>query len=700
MPFVSARKNASPDRIWHDALLSLPWRIPMANTGALEGKLAQLLLSWLKQCKWDEELFKLSCGFIMDFIPGNSEEYPKDEFPKNPNSTEALALRDFCSNKLLPIAEACQNNPAIIEIASRFNLLPTETRLLGFFSIYCQYSHLESYFDRLPEWDKLGRLAVFTGFDENALLNSMRNSGKLMRLGIGSTSGRGLRLDQHGAFFGLNEIILSYIWAGTEYPLSSYILGTDSRECLPLSTFDLPAITIETAKAALSKTEGESTVLLYGKPGTGKTEFARSLCMTIGMRPCYLKHDSDSGERKFEDLLLAARLMDPRSEVLIVDEADELLNLESFLFFAPTNGIKKGMVNNFLDDSKARIIFISNEIDRIPDSILRRFTFHLAFEDFTPAKRAKIWDSLCEGKKLFAESEKNNLAWHYKANPARIKQVVEVCSSLSPDYQKEITPYDIAKEMLSRSDEIMYDIPRNIEEPNRSYNPSLLNINTRIESLIQGLEAWKARFEGRKHGINMLLYGASGTGKTAFARYLAGRLNMNPIIMSGSDLMSRYVGETEKLIHQAFVEAAGGVLIFDEADGLLSSRESAQYGWERTRTNEILTAMESFKGFFIASTNFKTILDSASLRRFTYKIEFRETAPERRQELVSGYFPEVQWSERDHEALQQLDFLTPGDVAIVAQRLEFATALSSSMIIDELRTEIGSRQPIHATIGF
>lgn len=54
----------------------------MANTGAFEGKLAQLILSWIKQCKWDEELFKLAAWFIMDCIPGNSDEYPQHEFPK------------------------------------------------------------------------------------------------------------------------------------------------------------------------------------------------------------------------------------------------------------------------------------------------------------------------------------------------------------------------------------------------------------------------------------------------------------------------------------------------------------------------------------------------------------------------------------------------------------------------------------------
>ena len=218
----------------------------------------------------------------------------------------------------------------------------------------------------------------------------------------------------------------------------------------------------------------------------------------------------------------------------------------------------------------------------------------------------------------------------------------------------ESNPFAVAQDMLARSDELMYGIARHKSEQNLQYNARFLNLGVPVDDLLQSLVTWKARFPGTERGLNLLFYGMPGSGKTAFAHHLADYLGLNPIVKRGSDLMSPYVGMTEKAIHEAFHEAEGSVLIIDEADSLLSERQTAAHRWERSQTNEILTSMESFKGLFIASTNFKTALDSASFRRFTFKIEFRSTLPERRLELISTYFPELKWSKEDQVKLENI----------------------------------------------
>ena len=246
----------------------------------------------------------------------------------------------------------------------------------------------------------------------------------------------------------------------------------------------------------------------------------------------------------------------------------------------------------------------------------------------------------------------------------------------------------------------MYGIARRMSESNTQYNARFLNLGVPVDDLLRSLVTWKERFRGTERGLNLLFYGVPGSGKTAFAHHLADFLGLNPIVKRGSDLMSPFVGMTEKAIHEAFHEAEGSVLIIDEADSLLSERQTSTHGSELSKTNEVLTSMESFKGLFIASTNFKTALDNASLRRFTYKIEFRGTTPDCRMDLISTYFPGLHWNDEEQSALERLSNITLGDVAVIAQRLELTNELSPGLILSELRDEIGCREPEGRKIGF
>jgi len=260
---------------------------------------------------------------------------------------------------------------------------------------------------------------------------------------------------------------------------------------------------------------------------------------------------------------------------------------------------------------------------------------------------------------------------------------------------------DIAREMLSRSDEILYHIPRTKAERATTYDPHFLNLDVSVDKLLTSMESWKTRSQELDHGINLLFFGLPGTGKTAFARHLAECLSLSLSLKNASDLLSPWVGETEQKIREAFKESEGQMLIIDEADTFLTDRSRGTHSWERSMTNEILTAMETFKGVFVASTNFDSVLDPACLRRFTYKIEFRPTAPALRFDLVSAYFPGMEWNDAERSALARLGNITPGDVAVAARRLELASEASPALVISALGEEIAARDGRHSTpIGF
>ena len=150
----------------------------------------------------------------------------------------------------------------------------------------------------------------------------------------------------------------------------------------------------------------------------------------------------------------------------------------------------------------------------------------------------------------------------------------------------------------------------------KSYDTSYINTSANLQSIIEGIK--------NSSNARICLYGVAGTGKSAYAKFVAHELGCEIIIKKASEILGMYVGQTEKNIANAFKEAKNkkAVLVFDEVDSFLQDRSSANRSWEISQVNEMLVQMESFNGVFIATTNLCESLDKASLRRFDMKIEF------------------------------------------------------------------------------
>jgi len=176
-----------------------------------------------------------------------------------------------------------------------------------------------------------------------------------------------------------------------------------------------------------------------------------------------------------------------------------------------------------------------------------------------------------------------------------------------------------------------------------SYDPNFVNSGCDLTELMQGIKASK--------NARICLYGVPGTGKSAYAKFIAKSLKKPIIIKKGSDLLSMFVGWTEKNIALAFKEAKEkhAVLVFDEVDSFLQDRGMATRSWEVTQVNEMLVQMESFDGIFIATTNLIDNLDKACLRRFDLKLEFGYLLPEQARNLFKKKKPYYQNELRNME---------------------------------------------------
>jgi SpoVK/Ycf46/Vps4 family AAA+-type ATPase len=164
-----------------------------------------------------------------------------------------------------------------------------------------------------------------------------------------------------------------------------------------------------------------------------------------------------------------------------------------------------------------------------------------------------------------------------------------------------------------------------------------------------------------------------------------------------------FVGQTEAKIAAMFREAASerGVLLLDEADSFLRSRQGAVRSWELTQVNELLKQMEDYDGIFICATNLIDQLDEAALRRFDLKVEYRYlTAVQARELFFATLARRDLASDAVLARLARLHNLTPGDFATVVRKAAIlGEPLKAEALITGLEAECaakpdGRRRPI------
>jgi len=146
-------------------------------------------------------------------------------------------------------------------------------------------------------------------------------------------------------------------------------------------------------------------------------------------------------------------------------------------------------------------------------------------------------------------------------------------------------------------------------------------------------------------GISALFAGDSGTGKTMAAEVLANDLSLDLYRIDLSQVVSKYIGETEKNLRRVFdaAENGGAILLFDEADALFGKRSDVKDSHDRYANIEIsylLQRMEEYRGLAILTTNMKSALDRAFLRRIRFIVQFPFPDVSNRAEIWSRIFPE------------------------------------------------------------
>jgi SpoVK/Ycf46/Vps4 family AAA+-type ATPase len=198
--------------------------------------------------------------------------------------------------------------------------------------------------------------------------------------------------------------------------------------------------------------------------------------------------------------------------------------------------------------------------------------------------------------------------------------------------------------------------------------------------------------QSRGLGIAALFSGESGTGKTMAAEAIANVTRLDLYRIDLSSVVSKYIGETEKNLARLFdaAEASGAILLFDEADALFGKRSDVKDSHDRYANIEVaylLQRIESYRGLAILTTNMKSALDRAFLRRLRFIVQFPFPDARAREQIWQRQFPHgAPMGRIDFAALARLQ-LTGGSIRSVAIHAAFRAADSGHAIDHELLIE-------------
>ena len=500
----------------------------------------------------------------------------------------------------------------------------------------------------------------------------------------------GLLEDRHSGDFAPTRTVMRLVRETTTDPdrLRATLFGAAEASELGWDDFEHIAkardLAADLVQAALDRKETGFNVLLYGEPGTGKTEFAKVLAQHVGARAVFVGEADDEGDEpsrfdRIAHLSMASTLAARAGRtVLVVDEADDIFTGVDEDARALRVG-SKVFTNRVVERSAAPTIWITNASGRLGTAVLRRMGLAVHFPQPDARQRRRMVERAAGRHAVALDDAALDRLAEVEGAPALMDAGLRA-ASLLPGAKAPVETAERTVRSLARATGTDRAVPRALQP--FGFDPTLLNADTDLVRLADRAVAAPSQ------ALSFLLSGPPGTGKSAWAAHLAERAGMELMERRASDLMSMWVGGTEANIAAAFGQAREEekMLLVDEADSMLRSRAGADRSWEVSQVNEMLTWMERHPLPFAMTTNAVDDLDPAAMRRFVFKVTFR---PMRREQIALA-FRQAFGAEAPAAALA-LDNLTPGDIAVVSRKARLLDETDPDVLARWLAEELKAK---------
>jgi hypothetical protein len=370
----------------------------------------------------------------------------------------------------------------------------------------------------------------------------------------------------------------------------------------------------------------DSAVVLTGCHARARQNVVALACVDLHMRPFALRGEDIPGEPADRDRLARAwtreALLSPA--VLLIE------------------GGSSAAVAALADRVGTPILISGDESVQTGSRVFVR----LELPPPTAGERRAWWHTALGERADALNGTLDALAAQFDLSPAQIAAAIEGA--------EEQTPQGLWRAGRLQARPSFGDLARRIE-PSAMWDDLVLppaqiavlkQIAMHVRQRLKVYEEWGFGRERRGLGITALFAGVSGTGKTMASEVLAAELQLDLHRIDLSQVVSKYIGETERNLARVFdaADAGGVILLFDEADALFGKRSEVKDSHDRYANIEIsylLQRMEEYRGLAILTTNQRAALDHAFLRRLRFIVEFPFPDLASRAEIWRRVFPDA-----------------------------------------------------------
>ncbi|MEO8548359.1 MAG: ATP-binding protein [Kofleriaceae bacterium] len=486
---------------------------------------------------------------------------------------------------------------------------------------------------------------------------------------------------------------LVYLLDGNDLELDPELAEVAELRDAPDGTAQFPELTVERAAAALHS--NEVVLAIQGQRGLGKKLLAQVAAAHWGRRLLVI----DSKRLAQQHITVqqpAVRAL--TRELLLLDAIPVFADVDDANVIDDDRDGMPAFFAMFLDEWRGPVAITINR-ERMP-RIHQRPLVHLTLEIPPLAVRAQLWQQVMPA--LLAD-DADGLAGRFAIPGGVIVAAAHAAEAGRPPTSPPPKPTDLDYAVAAQLHQRISRLGKKLPTP-FDLDDLIVDDDTRA-ALVEIAAAAKERRKIRDQfklrgaaGISVLFSGHPGVGKSMSGTVLAKRLGLDIYEIDLSQVVSKWLGETEKNLSDVFDAAEPGhvVLLFNEADSLFGKRtsdvKSSNDRYANLETNYLLQRLERFNGLTILTTNLTGAIDQAFKRRFSYDVYFTFPSIEMRAELWRRTLPKDRTDgDIDYDELADKFELTGGFIKVACERAAYVAGANNANIDFNLLTNVVER---------